>query len=58
MVGIAGMTTRKIMTIPCKVKRELYVWGFMMAPPGAIICRRIKNPRTTPLKKKAMTKMK
>jgi hypothetical protein len=55
-VGMAGMTTRKIIMIPCNVKRELYVWGFIMGPPGAIISRRMKNPRTTPLKKKPMTK--
>jgi hypothetical protein len=58
MVGMAGMTTRKIIMMPCSVKSELYIWGPIIVPPGATISNRIKNPRTTPLKKKAMTKIK
>lgn len=55
MVGIPGMTTRKIMMIPCRVNIALYAWPLRKVLSGDSIWMRISTPRITAMVKKLST---
>ena len=52
MADSPGITTMKIMMIPCRVKTPLYVCGPMMVSPGLNSSTLMVSPSTTPTKKK------
>jgi hypothetical protein len=50
--GRPGMTTAKIITIPCRVKKALYASADIIVFPGAINSNFINKPRVAPIMKK------
>ena len=51
IVGMPGMTTRKIMMIPWSVNVALYCWALKIAP-GMMRLDLMSSPRVTPTEKK------
>jgi hypothetical protein len=49
--GRPGMTTAKIIIIPWRVKKALYVCADIMVFPGAISSNFINNPKVAPMAK-------
>jgi len=51
--ALSGITTRKIIVVPCIVNRRLYWSAFSTSPLAVVSCSRISSASTPPRRKKA-----
>jgi hypothetical protein len=51
--ALNGMMARKIIVVPCMVKRALKVWALTTALSGRASCSRISRASVPPSRKKA-----